>query len=343
MNESVDNFIIGFGKLMGVANKAEISEILSGDKEVTADMNDIQKTIASLCKLIKTLSKTSVKITDNICNNTKDENSENINRGRQGLPGRQGIQGERGLQGIQGERGLQGIQGIQGERGLQGIQGERGLQGIQGERGLPGENGKIEYLDNNSYFDLENNTISSNYLIGLNSTNLNSYMFEWDDKNVKNEDRYGRIVYLTPTGTIKLIDQLDQESEKKIPIGVIGSSQLLCNSYPNEWCHKYLKDDFGRYIEKKKFIWKNKKGKIVESTRKPAKDIIYEEKLCKIINPKYNINEKYYNRNQRSEWANVIINGYAQTIIKPLDELDDRWLIINMINEIENIRTVLIR
>ena len=321
MNESVDNFIIGFGKLMGVANKAEISEILSGDKEVTADMNDIQKTIASLCKLIKTLSKTSVKITDNICNNTKDENSENFNRGRQGLPGRQGIQGERGLQGIQGERGL---------------------QGIQGERGFPGENSKIEYLDN-SYFYLENNTISSNYLNGLNSTNLNSYMFEWDDKNVKNEDRYGRIVYLTPTGTIKLIDQLDKESEKKIPIGVIGSSQLLCNSYSNEWCHKYLKDDFGRYIEKKKFIWKNKKGKIVESTRKPAKDIIYEEKLSKVINPKYNINEKYYNRNQRSEWANVIINGYAHTIIKPFDELDDRWLIINMINEIENIRTVLIR
>ena len=316
MNESVDNFIIGFGKLMGVANKAEISEILSGNKEVTEDMNDIQKTIASLCKLIKTLSKTSVKITDNICNNAKDEKSENLNRGRQGLPGRQGIQGERGLQGIQGENGL---------------------QGIQGERGLPGENGQ------NEYFDLEHNTISSNYLIGLNGNNLNSYMFEWDDRNVKNDDRYGRIVYLTSNGTIKLVDQLDQESEKKIPIGVIGSSQLLCNSYSNEWCNKYLKDDFGRYIEKKKFIWKNKKGKLVESTRKPAKDILYEEKLCKVINPKYNINEKYYNRNQRSEWANVIINGYAQAIIKPFDELDDRWLIMNMINEIENIRTVLIR
>ena len=141
MNESVDNFIIGFGKLMGVANKAEISEILSGNKEVTEDMNDIQKTIASLCKLIKTLSKTSVKITDNICNNAKDEKSENLNRGRQGLPGR---------------------------------------QGIQGERGLPGENGQ------NEYFDLEHNTISSNYLIGLNGNNLNSYMFEWDDRNVKN-------------------------------------------------------------------------------------------------------------------------------------------------------------
>lgn len=109
MNESIDNFIIGFGKLMGITNKSEISEILSGEKEVTGDMNDIQKTVASLCKLIKTLSKTSVKITDNICSKNKEYiNKEYINKGPQGLPGRQGIQGEKGEKGKQGKQGEKG-------------------------------------------------------------------------------------------------------------------------------------------------------------------------------------------------------------------------------------------
>jgi len=312
MNESIDNFIIGFGKLMGITNKSEISEILSGEKEVTGDMNDIQKTVASLCKLIKTLSKTSVKITDNICS----KNKEYINKGPQGLPGRQGIQGEKG---------------------------EKGEKGEEGKQGEKGEKGDIIYSKNNiSYFELENNLISSKHLIGLNDNSSSSYMFEWNDKNVNNEDRLGRIVYLTSTGTIKLIDQIE-ELELKNPIGVIGKSQLIHNCYSNEWCCKYLKDHLGRYITKKKFVWTNKKGKIVESIRKPAKDILYEEKNCKIINSDYDTNIKYYNRNERKEWANVIINGYVPSIIKPLDEIDDRWLLTNIIDENENIRTVFVR
>lgn len=293
MNESIDNFIIGLGKLMGTTDKSEISEILSGEKDVTEDMNDIQKTVASLCKLIKTISKTSSKITDSLCqNNDKDKNF----RGQQGLPGRQGIIGEKGEKGEKGE----------------------------------------------SHFELEKNIITPKHLIALNANNSDSYMFEWDDKNLRNEDRFGRIVYLTSCGTIKLVEHIE-EFELKNQIGVIGYSQLIHNSHSHEWCHKYLKDDLERDIIKRKYIWKNKKGVIVESLRKPAKNINYEVTTGKIINPDYNENRQYDNRMDRKEWANVILKGYVPIIIKSLDEIDDKWVITTMINETKNIRKVLLR
>ena len=50
----------------------------------------------------------------------------------------------------------------------------------------------------------------------------------------------------------------------------------------------------------------------------------------------------YENRYDRPEWSSIALRGNVPVKILASDELDDRWILTNMLNETENIRNVFI-
>ena len=51
----------------------------------------------------------------------------------------------------------------------------------------------------------------------------------------------------------------------------------------------------------------------------------------------------YENRYDRPEWSSIALRGNVPVKILASDELDDRWILTNMLNETENVRNVFIR
>ena len=268
-----------------------------------------------------------------------------------------------GPQGPQGDEGPQGIQGIQGERGVDGSRGPRGLPGDDGAPGKTGPKGE----PGDSFFGVQsdssvmmNRPVTNMYLdcsenFGVSAKNITfegthvlsgtceAHMFEWADGNPNAEKRIGRVVYMGVDGKIKLVEDLDVH-ESKIPIGVVSSTpSVVYNAHATHWKHKYLMDEYGHILKKTIYRYTNKKGQQVESTRRPAKDVSYEKVKINELNPEFRVSEKYTSRMERKEWASVAIRGTTHVKILPNDEIEDRWLITKMINEIHNIRCIFIR
>ena len=108
MDDNIDKFFRGLGQIMGVKDPSELSRLFTGQQQPSEEMNDIQKTVASICKLMSIVIKTTNSI------------------GQSGSTQSPGVQGLQGPQGPQGRQGTPGRQGPQGERGLQGEQGPTG-------------------------------------------------------------------------------------------------------------------------------------------------------------------------------------------------------------------------
>tara|TARA_B100000965_G_scaffold405640_1_gene440521 strand:+ start:8828 stop:9931 length:1104 start_codon:yes stop_codon:yes gene_type:complete len=367
MDVNVDKFAAAIGQIMGVNDPSELAGLFTGQQPPNNDMNDVQKTIASVCRLMSIIFKASKNVgkEDNISGENNVQGSNGL-QGLQGAQGPQGRQGTPGRQGVQGEKGVQGEQGPQGDEGPQGIQGIQGERGIEGPRGFPGADG-LRGNDGDSFFNLENGVVgikekisdmeincSNKFVVSSNNITTNgvnissgrceSYMYEWADGNESGENRLGRIVYLTNDGKIKLSDQTDILSDKVQPIGVVSSiSGVVYNSYPTYWRGKYVTDDYGNIKTKTTYKYTNKKGIIIQSTRRPSKKTSYEIVERNEVSPDYIPEKEYESRYERKEWGCIALRGSVPVKILPSDELDDRWIITNMLNETENIRNVLIR
>ena len=113
MDVNVDNFVAGIGKIMGVNDPAELSSLFSGEQPPSNDMNDVQKTIASVCRLMSIVFKASKNMGKENEGSTNNQNNSGV-QGLQGPQGPQGRQGTPGRQGVQGEKGVQGEQGPPG-------------------------------------------------------------------------------------------------------------------------------------------------------------------------------------------------------------------------------------
>ena len=137
MDVNVDKFAAAIGQIMGVNDPSELAGLFTGQQPPSSDMNDVQKTIASVCRLMSIIFKASKNVGSDGNVDVENNNSGGF-QGQQGPQGPQGRQGTPGRQGVQGEKGVQGEQGPQGDEGPQGIQ---GIQGEQGPRGFPGADG----------------------------------------------------------------------------------------------------------------------------------------------------------------------------------------------------------
>jgi len=136
--------------------------------------------------------------------------------------------------------------------------------------------------DGNAYADASWNASGADY----------AEYFEWADGNTDNNDRVGHSVSLV-NNKIKIA-----ESGETV-IGVIsGNPSVVGDTSWNKWQGKHMRDDYGRYI------WE-------EYTEEDGKTV--DDKGNKLtrrkLNPDYNSETAYINRENRKEWDAVGLMG----------------------------------
>jgi hypothetical protein len=101
--------------------------------------------------------------------------------------------------------------------------------------------------------------------------------FEWSDGNTNAEDRRGISIVLDG-------DKIREAVAGEEPIGVIsGNPSVVGDAAWNKWNEKYLRDDFGTYV-------RNEDGE-------------------RQLNPAYDPDVEYVNRENRPEWDCVGLMG----------------------------------
>ena len=128
--------------------------------------------------------------------------------------------------------------------------------------------------------------------------------FEWVDGNPNGEDRIGRVVTLDG-------EKIRYANENDYILGVVSGTALILGDNPgDEWKHKFLKDEYGRYLTEtvEEFVeyFDYETGENVkESTG-------FVER--KILNPEYNPEEEYITRKERNEWEIIGMMGKLHVI-----------------------------
>lgn len=125
--------------------------------------------------------------------------------------------------------------------------------------------------------------------------------FEWDDGNLKNEDRRGHSVILLPNGKIREARRGDRDL-----IGIVSANPTLTgNAAWNKWHGKYQRDRFGAYILScKGNRWRN---------------------------PKFDPKKIYIPRADRQEWGCVGLVGRLR-LVKG-QPTDPRWLFMGNVSK----------
>ena len=140
--------------------------------------------------------------------------------------------------------------------------------------------------------------------------------FEWADGNLNLEDRVGHFV------------TFDKENPQKIKfankgdyiLGIVSGMPNIIGNGDEDWKHRYILDDFGRYIEESfeyevEHITFVKKEVIDEETGDtkliPEKVVTKETKTGTRWkeNPDYDPTKKYIPRDQRPEWSAIGMLG----------------------------------
>jgi len=113
--------------------------------------------------------------------------------------------------------------------------------------------------------------------------------FEWSDGNHDEEDRRGISVVLDGDRIRPAVDGED-------PIGVISSNpSVVGDAAWNKWSGKYLRDDYGTYIQEDYEVVNDEGETVIQQRRK--------------LNPDYDPDQEYVNREQRPEWDCVGLMG----------------------------------
>lgn len=113
--------------------------------------------------------------------------------------------------------------------------------------------------------------------------------FEWSDGNLDEEDRRGISVVLDGNQIRPAVDGED-------PIGVIsGNPSVVGDAAWNKWSGKYLRDDYGTYIQEDYEVVNDEGETVIQQRRK--------------LNPAYDPDQEYINREQRPEWDCVGLMG----------------------------------
>lgn len=115
--------------------------------------------------------------------------------------------------------------------------------------------------------------------------------WEWEDENPEGEDRVG--YFVTMHGT-KVRKANASDLLKKVMV-VSAVPAVIGDSYSDEWCGKYQRDVYGRYLTE---------HKVYEEIRNEDGEIIQEayEADELVLNPEYDPEQEYIPRNQRKEY-----------------------------------------
>jgi hypothetical protein len=128
--------------------------------------------------------------------------------------------------------------------------------------------------------------------------------FEWSDGNPDEEDRRGISVVLDG-------DQIRPAEAGEDPIGVIsGNPSVVGDAAWNKWNGKYLRDDFGTYVQEDYEVEDEDGNTVIQQRRK--------------LNPAYDPDQEYVNREQRPEWDCVGLMGKLR--IRKGQPTGSRWI-----------------
>lgn len=128
--------------------------------------------------------------------------------------------------------------------------------------------------------------------------------FEWSDANPDEEDRRGISVVLDG-------DKIREAVDGEDPIGVIsGNPSVVGDAAWNKWSGKYLRDEFGTYIQEDYDVVNDEGETVVQKRRK--------------LNPAYNPDQEYISREQRPEWDCVGLMGKLR--IRKGQVTGSRWI-----------------
>lgn len=148
-------------------------------------------------------------------------------------------------------------------------------------------NNEIAEVNKNNIFEVD--TAGMVYANGA-SINGGDYAeyFEWEDKNLSEEDRIGLVVTLD-NGKIR------PAQENETILGIIsGTASVIGDAAEQHWQGKYLTDEFGRI----QYEMIEENGAFVKQPK---------------INPEYDPTQIYVPRSQRPEWAVVGLLGKIYT------------------------------
>ena len=135
--------------------------------------------------------------------------------------------------------------------------------------------------------------------------------FEWSDANPDEEDRRGISVVLDG-------DKIRQAVAGEDPIGVIsGNPSVVGDAAWNKWTGKYLRDEFGTYIQEDYEVEDEDGNTVVQQRRK--------------LNPAYDPDVEYIPREQRPEWDCVGLMGKLR--IRKGQVTGSRWIKMRDIND----------
>jgi hypothetical protein len=128
--------------------------------------------------------------------------------------------------------------------------------------------------------------------------------FEWSDGNTATEDRRGISVVLDG-------DKIREAIAGEEPIGVIsGNPSVVGDTAWNKWDGKYLRDEFGTYIQEDYEVEDDNGNTVVQQRRK--------------LNPDYDPNVEYIPRKDRPEWDCVGLMGKLR--IRKGQITGSRWI-----------------
>jgi|9_EtaG_2_1085328.scaffolds.fasta_scaffold03844_3 hypothetical protein len=168
--------------------------------------------------------------------------------------------------------------------------------------------------------------------------------FEWADGNTDNEDRVGFSVVLDNNKIRKATSSDDAENI----IGVISENpSVVGDGDMDAWKHKYLRDDFGRYIkdthkvvEWTETVTENEETKEVQHSYEDwnipddvsvPSDATFLDKdengnvfNHKRLNPDYDPDRAYVRREDRPEWVTVGMMGKLR--MRKGQPTGDRWI-----------------
>ena len=135
--------------------------------------------------------------------------------------------------------------------------------------------------------------------------------FEWSDSNPNTEDRRGISVVLDG-------DKIREAVVGEDPIGVIsGNPSVVGDAAWNKWSGKYLRDEFGTYIQEGYEVEDENGNTVVQQRRK--------------LNPAYDPDVEYVSREQRPEWDCVGLMGKLR--IRKGQITGSRWIKMRDIND----------
>jgi hypothetical protein len=128
--------------------------------------------------------------------------------------------------------------------------------------------------------------------------------FEWSDGNPDEEDRRGISVVLDGNQIRPAVDGED-------PIGVIsGNPSVVGDAAWNKWSGKYLRDEYGTYIQEDCEVENEDGNTVIQQRRK--------------LNPTYDPDVEYVNREDRPEWDCVGLMGKLR--IRKGQPTGSRWI-----------------